>query len=148
MHRHCALPQCDPVRLGFWPGLVLLAIGSAAAAGPVPPEQPHREATGWLELEQDQRQFRERIEPLDLRDERVLETIEGSQRIDLREVQQRQARDLEQQQRDLRRQRQQAAPTEVPPPARRTPGFRQQRALERQRLERQMEQRRLPFDRR
>jgi len=120
--------------------------GPRAWAEP-PADSSRREAAGWLQLERDQRSYRERVEPLDLREQRVLETIERRQRNDLRDLQQRQRRELETRQSELRRSRQQASPDSIPEPRRPGLGFEQQRQLDRQRLDRRMEQERLPFGR-
>jgi len=131
---------------------VLVTVGvlaaGAAPAQPPPTDLPHREAAGWLELEADQRAYRERVEPLDLRQERELETIERRQRNDLRALQLRQRRELDDDRRALRRRRQEADVDGIPMPPR--PGVRRddRRQYERQRLNRQLEQRWLPFGRR
>jgi hypothetical protein len=71
-------------------GLVLL-VGLVSVpplvAGPevVGPEA----ARGWLQLERDQQTYRDRVEPLDLRETRRLEAVERQQRLDLRAAEQR-----------------------------------------------------------
>lgn len=119
--------------------------GPAAAQAPLP-DRPRRDAAGWLQLEADQRAYRERVEPLDLREERDLEIIERRQDNDLRALQQQQRRELEQDQRMLRLRRGQVDEGFAPPPPRQgTTTYEDRRAYERQRLDRQLEQRRLPF---
>jgi len=128
---------------------LLLGVGLCGPrAWAEPPADPsRREAAGWLQLERDQRSYRERVEPLDLREQRVLETIERRQRNDVRDLQQRQRRELETRERELRRSRRQAGPEPIPEPRRPGLGVEQQRQLDRQRLDRRMEQERLPFGR-
>jgi hypothetical protein len=46
-------------------------------------------ASGWLQLERDQQTYRDRVEPLDLRETRRLETVERQQRLDLRAEEQK-----------------------------------------------------------
>jgi hypothetical protein len=111
---------------------------SCAVATPQPSAAGDMRATGWLQLERDQRRYRERVEPLDPREERQLEVIERSQRDDLRAAQQR----LERAERfDDRQQRMTPAPV-VP---RRDWGAERRRVIERKRLEVQMQQQGLPF---
>ena len=64
--------------------------------------QERRDARGWLELEQEQRAYRDRVAPLDLKQQRQLEIIERSQRLDLRRMQQRDAREIERLERQQR----------------------------------------------
>jgi hypothetical protein len=130
--------------------MVIPALGLGGLALAQPPattaDQSRRDAAGWLELEADQRRYRDRVEPLDRRDERQLETIERRQALDLRVLQQRQRQALEQEQRTLRRRRQEAGADWRPPrPA--NSGFDAQREQQRLRLDRQLEQYRLPFRR-
>lgn len=66
--------------------------GDPAAAGA---HQRHDAARGWLTLEGDQRAYRDRVGPLGLKHQRQLETIERSQQLDLRAVQQRTGRQIE-----------------------------------------------------
>lgn len=63
--------------------------GAASALGAT---QERRTARGWIELEQDQRAYRNRVAPLDLKQQRQLETIERSQQLDLRALQQHNTR--------------------------------------------------------
>jgi hypothetical protein len=122
--------------------LTAVVCGPAAAAEP--------SAAGWLQLGRDQRTYRERAGPLDLRESRELSTVERRQRNDLRAVEQR----LE------RRARQQPAPrtnaplaepgTVTAPPdlPRRGTDMQESRALERERLQLRMRQQyRQPFGR-
>jgi len=102
--------------------------------------ETRREASGWLSLERDQRAYRERVEPLDLREQRQLGVIERSQRNDLRALQQRQQRALQ-----FERQSQRRIPdADVP---RRDLFPQQRRAVERKRLQIRMQQDGLPYGR-
>jgi hypothetical protein len=71
------------------------AAGERTAPG-ASAQQSRSDARGWLQLDLDQRAYRERVEPLDLQQQRRLEVIEREQRLDLRALQQRDARELEQ----------------------------------------------------
>jgi len=102
--------------------------------------ETRREARGWLELQQDQTSYSERVAPLDLREQRQLEVIERDQRNDLRALQQRQQREVQFERQSTRR----APDTDVP---RRDPFQPQRRAVERQRLRIQMQQDGLPYGR-
>jgi len=102
--------------------------------------ETRREARGWLELQQDQTSYSERVAPLDLREQRQLEVIERDQRNDLRALQQRQRRAVQFERQSMRR----APNTDVP---RRDPFQPQRRAVERQRLRMQMQQDGLPYGR-
>jgi hypothetical protein len=64
--------------------------------------QQRREARGWLELDIEQRAYRDRPPKLDLQQRRQLDALERSQRVDLRAAQQRHQRTLEQSQRERR----------------------------------------------
>jgi hypothetical protein len=83
------------VRYSRRPLLMLLTLGlvlapaSAVAQGGAG-EQGREEASAWLQLRRDQAVYRERVEPLDLRDQRALETIERGQDLELEGVLQRQ----------------------------------------------------------
>lgn len=142
---HACRMHC--LRWGFVGLLLGLGLLAPAAWAQPPADSSRREAAGWLQLERDQRSYRERVEPLELREQRVLETIERRQRTDLRALQQRQRRELETRQDELRRARQQADSESIPTPRRPGLGFEQQRELDRQRLDRRMEQERLPYGR-
>ena len=138
----------------------LLALGFLAGFGQAAAEtsQPaadaadraalqRREARGWLELDVDQRAYRDRVSPLDLKQQRRLETIERSQRIDLRAMQQRNQRDLERVERQ-RRLRQTPGSIRTPTiPARDNAADIRLRA-ERHRLNIRSQQDALPFKRR
>lgn len=85
----------------IWVMLVLIVLGIPAEADEPRPSgnasaleagQERRAARGWLELEQDQRAYRDRVAPLDLKEQRQLEVIERSQQLGLRRLQQRNAR--------------------------------------------------------
>ena len=104
--------------------------------------ETRREARGWLQLERDQQTYRERVEPLDLRDQRGLETIERSQRNDLRALQQRQRRELQAERRLNRPGHSADLPRQIP---RRDPFLQQRQTVERKRLEIRMQQDRLPY---
>ena len=118
----------------LWPVLLL----SLTALPLIAHADTRREARGWLELEQDQTSYRERVAPLDLREQRQLEVIERSQRNDLRALQQRQQREVQFERQSTRR----APNTDVP---RRDPFQPQRRAVERLRLRIQMQQDGLPY---
>jgi len=107
---------------------------------------PHASAAGWLQLEQDQRAYRERVAPLDLRERRALSSIQRTQRNDFAALEQRQRWSREQ----VYGQRYSQAPGVTPPPEMPPPRWRagQHRAQEAQRLDRQMQQYRLPFGKR
>ncbi len=106
--------------------------------------ETRREARGWLQLERDQETYRDRVEPLDLRDQRRLETIERSQRNELRALQQRQRRESQAESRSHRVGQHRDLPRQVP---RREPFLQQRQAVERKRLEIRMQQDRLPYGR-
>jgi hypothetical protein len=95
-------------------------------------------AAGWLQLERDQQRYRERVAPLDLREQRQLEIIERTQRNDLDAAQQR-LRRSEQLERGRR--------LLTPPPRvpRRDTGAERRRTIERLRLDLQLQQQRLPY---
>ncbi|MCF7978817.1 MAG: hypothetical protein K9L82_12520 [Chromatiaceae bacterium] len=73
-------------------GSPIAAQVSSGAANALGATQERRAARGWIELEQDQRAYRHRVAPLDLKQQRQLETIERSQQLDLRALQQRNTR--------------------------------------------------------
>lgn len=104
---------------------------------PVPTTADPLAAAGWLQLERDQRTYRERVEPLDLREQRQLGAIERQQRNDLRAVEQR-ARRTERLDRRLSVTR----PDSVP---RRDGIAERRRAIERLRLRTRTQQYGLPF---
>ena len=94
-----------------WVMLVLAVLGVTAEAdeptlssnpGVLEATQERRDARGWLELEQNQRAYRDRVAPLDLKQQRQLETIERSQQLDLRRLQQRNVRELDKLERQRR----------------------------------------------
>jgi hypothetical protein len=125
-------------------GLVLLLTICAPLLSGACLAETRREATGWLQLDRDQRTYRERVEPLDLRDQRRLETIERSQRNELRALQQRQERAARADLGARGRQHDGDAPRQIP---RRDRFLQQRQGLERKRLEFRMQQDRLPFGR-
>jgi hypothetical protein len=122
--------------------MLLLAVLSASMAAGVADAETRREARGWLQLERDQQTYRERVEPLDLRDQRGLETIERSQRNDLRALQQRQRRELQAERRLNRPGHSADLPRQI---RRRDPFLQQRQTVERKRLEIRMQQDRLPY---
>ena len=122
--------------------MLLLAILSASMPAGVLDAETRREARGWLQLERDQQTYRERVEPLDLRDQRGLETIERFQRNDLRALQQRQRRALQAERRSNRLGQSADLPRQIP---RRDPFLQQRQTVERKRLEIRMQQDRLPY---
>lgn len=97
---------------GLAGGLVLISttfvIAPAVAGGAgddapaLSATQERSDARGWLELEQEQRAYRDRVAPLDLKQQRQLEIIERSQRLDLRRIQQRDTREIERLERQQR----------------------------------------------
>jgi hypothetical protein len=111
-----------------------------ATLGPAAAEQ--WTASGWLQLERDQRTYRERVAPLDLQEQRELGVIERSQRNDLRAREQRVDRA---EQLDRRRS---LGPGQARPVPRRDYAAERRRALERQRLDVQTQQQGLPYGRR
>jgi hypothetical protein len=117
-------------------GLLFSLLGALAS----PLHGGDRAAAGWLTLERDQRTYRERVAPLDLREQRDLSIIERRQRNDLRAIEQRRERSEH-----LERQPRVSRPPEVP---RRQLDGAGRRDLERQRLDLRMEQYRQPFGRR
>jgi hypothetical protein len=138
VHRLPALHQEGALwakRLAVASALCCLIGGSAALhAG------PGDSGAGWLQLERDQRAYRERVAPLDLRERRDLSIIEREQRNALRATEQRLRRREQLDDRDRV-----ASPREMP---RRNGNSERRRALERQRLDLRMEQYRLPYGRR
>jgi hypothetical protein len=127
--------------LGLVLWLTAVVFGAAAAAQP--------SAAGWLQLERDQRTYRERAGPLDLREARELSTVERRQRNDLRAVEQRLERRAPRQPAPratapLAEPGTVTAPPEVPRPG---SDMHQGRALERERLQLRMRQYRQPFGR-
>jgi hypothetical protein len=112
-----------------------------ATLGPLSAAE-HWSATGWLQLERDQRTYRERVAPLDLQEQRELGVIERSQRNDLRALEQRVDRAER-----LDRHRE-AGPDRARPVPRRDYGAERRRALQRQRLDVQIQQQGLPYGRR
>ncbi|WP_295886710.1 hypothetical protein [uncultured Thiohalocapsa sp.] len=111
-------------------------------------------AAGWLQLERDQRTYRERAGPLDLRESRELSAVERRQRNDLRVLDQRldRAQRLdrrldEHRERGLDPAADHPGVTRPPTMPRREAGMPSHRALERQRLQRRMRQERQPFGR-
>ncbi|MBK5939993.1 hypothetical protein CCR96_12235 [Halochromatium roseum] len=76
-------------------GLPVVAQVSSDSANALGSTQERHAARGWIELEQNQRAYRNRVAPLDLKQQRQLETIERSQQLDLRALQQRNARAID-----------------------------------------------------
>lgn len=127
-----------------------LCLAATAVTGISQSAEPTR-AAGWLQLERDQRTYRQRVGPLDLREARELSTVERVQRNDLRAVEQRLERDASRRRRVLdppaARPDQPGAVTPPPAMPRRGGGTDPGRALERQRLQLRMRQYRQPFGR-
>jgi hypothetical protein len=120
----CTIPVRSGSRIGCCPqggqrvnllsvlgGLVLIATSqSVPGAGETPrgtvaafgAAQERRAARGWIELEQEQRAYRNRLGSLDLKRQRQLETLERSQQLDLRALQQRDARAIDRVERQQR----------------------------------------------
>ncbi|MCF7985213.1 MAG: hypothetical protein K9L70_12480 [Thiohalocapsa sp.] len=129
-----------------------VAVCALAGADALAQPETRREASDWLQLERDQRSYRERVEPLGLQEERRLEAIERGQRDDLRALQQRRQRELDSARRRSELPRQaDPSPSPTPRPStavpRRDMFETHRRALERQRLHRRMQERVLPFER-
>jgi len=107
---------------------------------------PHESAAGWLQLERDQQTYRERVAPLEPREQRDLSIIEREQATRLDALEQRQRWDAQSQQ---RRPARVTPPREVPRRApRRDWRSGNRRALEAERLDLRMEQYRLPYGQR
>jgi len=104
-----------------------VAIADAGEAG----RQERRQAQGWLQLKQDQKVFRESVEPLTPRQAERLDRLDLRQQGRARELEQRQRRSLNSE-RNFRR------GTEVERPMSRARGLKEQRQLDRQRLETQI----------
>jgi hypothetical protein len=126
----------------FFPHLVLVFC-LCPGFFPVLHAAGHESAAGWLQLERDQRTYRERVVPLDLREQRELSVIERQQRDALRGIEQRR-RYGEQ----LDRRERRSGVTQPRPVPRRDVDGAAGRDYERQRLDRRLEQYRLPFGRR
>jgi len=101
-------PSLAPLAAALIAVLLALTLPIAAAEPPsagadaLAASAQRREARGWIELEQNQRAYRDRVEPLGLKQQRQLETIERSQGVDLRALQQRDAREIERLERQQR----------------------------------------------
>lgn len=65
-----------------------VALVSLSPLGGVPAEDGHQSARGWLTLERDQRDFRERTGPVSLPESRRLDAMERGQEVDQRVVDQ------------------------------------------------------------
>lgn len=126
-----------------WVFVCLLVVSATVAD--VTQAQTRREAAGWLQLERDQTSYRERVGPLDLRDQRGLETVERTQRNALRALQQNQRRDMQAERRRASPGPDLGTVREVP---RRDMRFDQRRGIERQRLQFRLQREQLPYSRR
>ena len=104
-----------------------VAIADAGEAG----RQERRQAQGWLQLKQDQKVFRESVEPLTPRQAERLDRLDLRQQGRARELEQRQRRSLNSE-RNFRR------GYETDRPMSRSRGLKEQRQLDRQRLETQI----------
>jgi hypothetical protein len=82
--------------------MLSLSLAFALGLGCVDTCAQRQAARGWLELEHAQRTYRERVEPLPLPSHRQLEVIERSQRLDLRQMQQKDQRALSTAERESR----------------------------------------------
>ena len=87
-----------------------------------------QEARGWLQLEQDQRAYRERVEPLSPQGAITLKGMEQRQQLELRELQVRQRREWQSERRRLG-----LPEAERPSPRMSAPGLK--RDFDRKRLE-------------
>lgn len=128
--------------------LVVLVTGADVTQGQTRPE-----AAGWLQLERDQTSYRERVGPLDLREQRRLENLERNERNALRALQQDQRRDLQTERRraplsSSRNRNRNLNPNAVPVAPRRDATAERRRAAERQRLQFRMQREQLPYSRR
>lgn len=115
--------------------LLLFAGCCAATAGDrrqTSVAQQRTEARGWLQLDQEQRTYRERVEPLQPQEEATLEQLERRQQLDLRGLHLEQRRDRRRQELRSRTHR----PDRPPPPAS-EPG--DGRELSRERLDRRIQ---------
>lgn len=81
----------------FW-HVLLAASAQAENIG----RPPHQEARGWLQLEQDQRDYRQRVEPLPPRDSATLHLLEQRQQDRTYQLQQQQRRGMDADRRDQR----------------------------------------------
>jgi len=104
-----------------------VAIADAGESG----RQERRQAQGWLQLKQDQKVFRESVEPLTPRQAGRLDRLDLRQQGRARELEQRQRRSLNSE-RNFRR------GYETDRPMSRSRGLKEQRQLDRQRLETQI----------
>lgn len=107
--------------------LFLFSVGRAGDPGDAGTGQ-RQQAAGWLQLEQDQKTFREAVEPLNPRAAQSLDRLERSQRTRARDAgrRQRRATDLD---RNLQRGTKVERPVSVPN------DLESRRQIERQRLE-------------
>ena len=124
-------------------GVLSLGLVMSATVAETTTPQTRREAAGWLQLERDQTTYRERVGPLDLRDQRQLESIERAERSDLRALQQRQRRDIQ-----TERRRARPDPDAVRAVPRADRSVERRRAVERERLRFRMQREQLPYSRR
>ena len=109
-------------------GTLMAAVDAAGADAGELGRQERRQAQGWLQLKQDQRTFRDSVEPLTPRQAGRLDRLELRQQGRARQLQQRQRRSLNSE-RNFRR----GIPGKRP--LSRSRGLKEQRQLDRQRLE-------------
>jgi hypothetical protein len=132
---------------------LLLLLVVLVTGADVTQAQTRPEAAGWLQLERDQTSYRERVGPLDLREQRRLENLERNERNALRALQQDQRRDLQTERRraplsSSRNRNRNLNPNAVPAAPRRDATAERRRAAERQRLQFRMQREQLPYSRR
>lgn len=133
-HQYCALPnpvKWMPIAAAVLAGTFAAEFDVAIADGGEAGRQERRQAQGWLQLKQDQKVFREGVEPLTPRQAERLDRLDLRQQGRARELEQRQRRSLNSE-RNFRR------GTEVERPTSRSRGLKEQRQLDRQRLETQI----------
>lgn len=142
-----------------YPGLTvfLVSVGMLTNVQPLPASaqgvseavgarQTRDAARGWLILEGYQRTYRDRVGPLGLKQRRQLDSIERSQQLDLRAVQQRNARQVESAERTQRLAPSSSLGVPLIPKSDAAADIR--RRIERHRYNIRSQQGRLPFHRR
>ena len=134
MHRCCALGilvRRSLIGAAAIAGTLVAGVEGAIADSGEVGRQERRQAQGWLQLKQDQKVFRESVAPLSPRKAERLDRFDLRQQGRARELGQRQRRSLNSE-RNFRR------GIEVERPMSRSRGLKEQRQLDRQRLETQI----------
>jgi hypothetical protein len=140
-HSRCRMPLLAVVLLS----LAVAPVSGVAQDGAMAEGRDDRGA--WLQLRRDQTVYRERVEPLDLRDQRRLEAVERGQGLELEAVLQRQR--LERSRRRLRERRLGAGGDRPGDAARRGDmANRHRQLIQEQRLRTRIQQQTLPYHRR